>query len=103
MVVSVFAKGLYHVAGLRPVDTDFDRRRAKQQYELWIKRLNVEFDHKLQKLYEGATGKGLWKGTAAASNRVEYWAAGPAEPRWVRELRLKVQTAKKLASPRPAN
>src|SRR5262245_40148886 len=33
MVVSVFARGLHQVAGLRPADPDFDRRRGKQQYE----------------------------------------------------------------------
>jgi hypothetical protein len=76
MVVSVFARGLYQVTGLRPVDPDFDRRRDKQQYELRLKRLDVEFDQRLKKTYEDATGKDLWKGTAAARNRVEYWAAG---------------------------
>jgi alpha-glucosidase len=76
MVVSVFAKGLYQVTGLRPVDPDFERRRGKQQYELRVKRLDVEFDRRLQKCHEASMGKGLWKGTAAARNRVEYWAAG---------------------------
>jgi hypothetical protein len=75
-VVSVFARGLYHVTGLRPVDPDFEKRRDKQQYELRVKRLDEEFDRKLQKLHEQAAGKGLWKGTAAGRNRVEYWAAG---------------------------
>src|SRR5262249_10582325 len=36
MVVSVFAKGMYQVAGLRPVDPDFEKRRGKQQYELRV-------------------------------------------------------------------
>jgi hypothetical protein len=76
MVVSLFAKGLYQTAGLRPVDPDFDRRRGKQQYELRVKRLDIEFDQRLQKLHDEATSKGLWKGTGAARNRVEYWAAG---------------------------
>ncbi|HEY7315858.1 MAG TPA: hypothetical protein VH643_41395 [Gemmataceae bacterium] len=76
MVVSVFAKGLYHATGLRPVDPDFERRRGKQQYELRVKRLDIEFDRRLQKCHDEATSKGLWKGTAAARNRVEYWAAG---------------------------
>src|SRR5262249_62320063 len=44
MVVSVFAKALYHVTGLRPVDPDFERRRGKQQYELRVKRLDIAFD-----------------------------------------------------------
>ncbi len=76
MVVSVFAKALYQVAGQRPVDPDFDRRRNKQQYELRVKRLDVEFDQRLRKLHEAALGKGLWKGTPAARHRLEYWAAG---------------------------
>jgi len=41
-----------------------------------VKRMDVEFDHKLQKSYDGAMGKGLWKGTTAAQNRAEYWVAG---------------------------
>jgi hypothetical protein len=76
MVVSVFAKAMYQITGLRPVDPDFDRRRGKQQYELRVKRMDVEFDHKLEKIYQEAAAKGLWKGTAAARNHAEYWAAG---------------------------
>jgi predicted metalloprotease with PDZ domain len=76
MMVSVFAKGLHQVAGLRPVDADFDKRRDKQQYELRVKRLDVEFDQRLQKLYEAALSKGLWKGAPAARSRSDYWAAG---------------------------
>jgi hypothetical protein len=76
MVVSACARALYHVTALRPVDPDFDRRRDKQQYELRVKRLDVEFDHKLRTQYEAATAKGLWKGTAAGRGRIEYWVAG---------------------------
>jgi hypothetical protein len=76
MVISAFAKAAYRVAGTRPVIPDFDRQRDKQQYELRVKRLDVEFDQKLKKAYEAATAKGLWKGTAAARDHVEYWAAG---------------------------
>jgi hypothetical protein len=76
MVVSVFARALYRVTGLRPVVSDFDQRRDKQQYELRVKRLDVEFDRRLGKAYDAGLGKGLWKGTAAARDHVEYWAAG---------------------------
>jgi len=76
MTVSLFAKGLYQVCGLRPVDPKFDMQRSKQQYELRVKRLDVEFDNRLKKLFEDATSKGRWKGTPAARNRGEYWAAG---------------------------
>jgi hypothetical protein len=70
------AKALYAVTSQRPADLDFEKRRGKQQYELRVKRLDVDFDHRLAKLQEQATAKSLWKGTAAARSRVEYWAAG---------------------------
>jgi hypothetical protein len=78
MVVSIFAKGFYRVAGLRPADPSFGRggRGALQQYELRVKRLDVEFDNRLKKLYDAAMENGLWKGAPAAQNRAEYWAAG---------------------------
>jgi hypothetical protein len=43
---------------------------------LRVKRMDIDFDHKLGKLYEDAVKSGLWQGTAAARNRVEYWTAG---------------------------
>jgi hypothetical protein len=76
MVVSEFARVLYRVTGLRPVDPQFDKRRQKQQYELRVNRLDVTFDQKLQKLFDEAKGKSLWRGTAAARDREEYWVAG---------------------------
>jgi dipeptidyl aminopeptidase/acylaminoacyl peptidase len=76
MVVGLFARGLYQVTALRPVDPEFAKRRDKQQYELRVKRLDVEFDRRLQKIHEEATARGLWKGTAAARSRIEYWSAG---------------------------
>jgi dipeptidyl aminopeptidase/acylaminoacyl peptidase len=76
LVISVFAKALYQVSGLRPADPDFDRQRGKQQYELRVKRLDIEFDQRLRKLYQQAMNKNLWKGTSAAQHRAEYWAAG---------------------------
>ncbi len=76
LVVTVFAKALYRHTGLRPVDPDFDRQRNKQQYELRVKRMDIDFDARLGKIHQDATGKGLWKGTPAAHSRVEYWAAG---------------------------
>jgi hypothetical protein len=76
MVVNVFAKALYQITGLRPVDPTFDAQRQKQQYELRVKRMDVQFDQVLQKTFENAKSKNLWKGTSAARNRAEYWAAG---------------------------
>jgi hypothetical protein len=78
MVVNLFAKALYQATALRPVDPSFEQRRSRQQYELRVKRLDLEFDHKLQGIYAGAMQKSLWKGTTAAHDRIEYWAAGVA-------------------------
>jgi hypothetical protein len=76
LVVSVFARGLHRVVGARPALPGFDKRRDRQQYELRVKRLDVEFDKRLGKLFDEATAKKLWRGTPAARDRVEYWAAG---------------------------
>ncbi len=76
MVVSVFAKGSYRLTSTRPVDPDFEKRPQKQQYELRVKRLDIEFDRTLQSLLEDAKARGLWRGTAASRDAAEYWAAG---------------------------
>src|SRR5262249_44596342 len=76
LVVGVFAKALHQVTASRPVIPDFARQRDRQQYELRVKRLDIEFDQALQKAYEAALSKELWKGTPAARDRVAYWAAG---------------------------
>jgi hypothetical protein len=75
-VIGAFARGLYHVTASRPAIPDFAKQRSLQQYELRVKRLDVEFDRALGTLYDAAIKKGLWKGTPAARDRVEYWAAG---------------------------
>src|SRR5437899_12576664 len=41
-VVGAFARGLYHVTASRPVIPDFEKQRSLQQYELRVKRLDVE-------------------------------------------------------------
>jgi hypothetical protein len=76
MVVSVFARGLYEVTGLRPIDPDFEKQGDKQQYELRVKRMDRQFDERLKKLYTTAMANNLWQGTAAARDRSEYWVAG---------------------------
>src|SRR5581483_4812114 len=59
-----FSPGLYQVTGLRPVDTNWNNRGfAVQQYEMRVKRLDIEFDQRLQKIFEAAAGRGCWKGT----------------------------------------
>jgi alpha-glucosidase len=75
-VISAFARAMHAVTASRRVDPEFDRRPRKQQYELRVKRLDVEFDQRLRGLFDAAVAKGLWKGTPAARDRVEYWAAG---------------------------
>ena len=76
-VIRVFARALYHVTAMCPVDPDWEnRRRNVQQYELRVQRMDIRFDDKLTKLYGSAMSKGLWKGTAAVHDRVEYWTAG---------------------------
>jgi len=76
-VISEFAKAIYHVTGTRPVEPNWESRgRDVQQYELRVKRLDIQFDEKLKRLYESAMGKGLWKGETAAEDRVEYWTTG---------------------------
>ena len=75
--IRVFAKTLYHVVGKRPVDPNWAQRpnSLRQQYELRVQRLDVRFDERLRKIHTAALDKGLWKGTAAIHNRVEYWAS----------------------------
>jgi alpha-glucosidase len=76
LVIAALAKCMLQITGMRPVDPEFDRRRDKQQYELRVTRMDVEFDRKLARAFDAATQKGLWKVTPAARNRVEYLAAG---------------------------
>jgi hypothetical protein len=76
-VIRLMAMALYEVAGKRPVDPNWDRRgRNVQQYELRVKRLDVQFDERLKKSFEGALAKGLWKGAAAVHDPTSYWATG---------------------------
>jgi hypothetical protein len=76
MVVSVLAKGICRVCGTRPVQLGFNTKGPKQQYELRVKRLDIEFDNQLAKLHEAARQAKLWRGTPADRDRAEYWAAG---------------------------
>jgi hypothetical protein len=59
------------------VDPNWEKRgRDVQQYELRVKRLDLQFDEKLKELFAKATSAGKWRGTATVYGRVEYWAAG---------------------------
>jgi alpha-glucosidase len=76
-VIRAFARALHRVCGTRPVDPNWEKRgRSVQQYELRVKRLDIRFDERLAQLYGEAAQAGKWKGSAAARDRVEYWAAG---------------------------
>ena len=75
-VVAAMARAAYAVTANRPVDPDFDKRPQKQQYELRVRRLDVEFGAKVKEAFDAATAKNLWKGTAAARDPGAYWAAG---------------------------
>jgi dipeptidyl aminopeptidase/acylaminoacyl peptidase len=76
-IIRVLARAAHAVAGTRPVDPNWDKRgQAVQQYELRVKRLDVRFDQTLAMLHRHAREGGKWKGTPAARDPVEYWAAG---------------------------
>jgi hypothetical protein len=77
LVIREFAKALFELTGNRAVDPNWNNRgRDVQQYELRVKRLDVEFGEKVKQLFAAAKSKGLWKGTAASRNHLEYWAEG---------------------------
>ena len=75
--IRAMASALYDVCGTRPVDPNWnDRGRDVQQYELRVKRLDVQFDEKLKQLYDAAMSKGMWKDSFAVQDRVAYWDEG---------------------------
>jgi alpha-glucosidase len=76
MMVSVFAKALYHVCGRRPPEPADLSKGPRQQYELRVKRLDLAFDQELTRLFEASREAKRWRGTPADRDRVEYWAAG---------------------------
>ena len=75
-VIAALMRAVHAVTAGRPVDPDFDKRPRQQQYELRVRRLDVDFDARLKQAFADATGRDLWKGTAAARDRVEYWTTG---------------------------
>jgi len=72
-VIRVFADALYKVAGMRPVISDY---RGNQQYELRVKRLDVQFDRAVTELFDKATSAKKWQGTSAIEDKFAYWTAG---------------------------
>ena len=76
-VIRAFAHAIYRVCGTRPVDPNWEKRgREVQQYELRVKRLDVQFNERLKELFEKTTSAGKWKGTAAVHDPVAYWTEG---------------------------
>lgn len=76
-VVRVFAKALFRVTAGRPVDPNWNNRgRSVQQYELRVKRLDVQFGEKVRALFDAAVAAGHWKGASAINGAEDYWAAG---------------------------
>jgi hypothetical protein len=77
VVMREFAKAAYLATCLRTVDTNWNNRgRSVQQYELRVKRLDIQFDEKLKQLHADATARKLWSDTPAAKERIDYWAEG---------------------------
>jgi hypothetical protein len=72
-VVSLFADALYRMAGMRPAIPDY---RGNQQYELRVKRLDVEFDKAVTELFDKAKSSNKWKGSTAMTDKFAYWTAG---------------------------
>ncbi len=76
-VIGVFARALYRVTANRPVDPNWNNRgRDVQQYELRVKRLDIEFGNRVTALFGLAIAKGLWKGTTAHNDAESYWVEG---------------------------
>ena len=72
-VIRVFADAIYKVAGLRPVIPDY---RGNQQYELRVKRLDVQLDSRVTELFQKTVAANKWQGTASVADKFAYWTAG---------------------------
>ena len=75
VLIARLAHAAHLIAGHRPPDPEFDKRE-KQQYELRVTRLDVEFDAALQRLYAEALRTGRWRDTPAAHGHEAYWVEG---------------------------
>ncbi len=86
LLVGLMAKAVFVIAASREVDEKFASvRQDSQQYEqrlIWdqasepIPRMDVRFDLKVREAFDQAVQQGLWKGTPATRDCVEYWATG---------------------------
>jgi hypothetical protein len=76
-IIRLFAKAAYDICASRPVDPDWDKpSRQPQQYELRVIRIDIRFKEALEKIFQSAQPKGLWKGTPALNSPADYWATG---------------------------
>jgi alpha-glucosidase len=72
-IIRVMADAIYRVAGARPVIPDY---HGNQQYELRVKRLDIEFDEKISKLFGNARAAQKWQRTSALEDKLAYWTTG---------------------------
>ena len=49
---------------------------AHAVHEMGLHTVDPTFDARLQQVYDSANAEGLWKGSYAMENRMEYWAEG---------------------------
>jgi hypothetical protein len=76
ILIREMAKATYAYIGFRPEDPEFDNKKQKQQYELKVKRIDINFDIRVKELYENTISKGLWKNTPASVDRISYFSEG---------------------------
>lgn len=76
-LVATLSRAAYRLTANRPVDPNWDHRgRNVQQYELRVKRLDVEFGKRLTHTFENAVKEGRWRGSSAIHGPEAYFVAG---------------------------
>ena len=76
-VIQLMAKAFFQLTSNRPVDPNWENRgRDVQQYELRVKRLDVEFGKKVNEIYASAKSTSKWQGTSAIHDQAAYWSTG---------------------------
>ena len=76
-VIRLFTRAFYQVCANRAVDPNWDNRgRDVQQYELRVKRLDVQFGDRVKQAYENAMNNKKWRSTPALQDPTEYFAQG---------------------------
>ena len=75
--IQLMARAFYRLTSQRPVDPNWENRgRDVQQYELRVKRLDVEFGRRVSESYDAAMQQQKWKGTSAMHDTAAYWSQG---------------------------